>query len=307
VIKRNSFTVFESKQANSCFDRLFRAEKEDARKSVIVDADTEVNSTVNKEAAKNDLFNQIFYANILSRARELLVRKEQRPQNLEADEDSYLENKTLPKSDNSEKHKNEIPSRPKRVTKQSEPGKTLAQQLLADILTIECNPIRTLPGRPDVQTTFDRLAIGLDCDEVLPGVILASGKTVKNVAYMRELGITHIINTANRDVWLPLEKLSNLGVQIFQFHVDDVPSAKIAPFFRPVAEFVAEVKKSGGMLVINCLVGLSRSATVLAAAMMINNKWSARRSLEMLRWKREIKPNLGFLGQLLTLEKELGL
>jgi len=174
--------------------------KEDARKSVIVNVDTKVNSTVNKEATKNDLFNQIFYANILSRARELLVRKEQRQQNGKVDKDSYLESKSLPKVDNSDKNKTEIPSRPKRVTKRSEPGKTLAQKLLEDILTIECNPIRTLPGRPDVQTTFDRLAIGLDCDEVLPGVILASGKTVKNVAYMRELGITHILNTANRDM-----------------------------------------------------------------------------------------------------------
>ena len=35
-----------------------------------------------------------------------------------------------------------------------------------------------------------------------------------------------------RDVWLPTEKLSNMGVEVFQFHVDDVPSANIAPFFR---------------------------------------------------------------------------
>ena len=36
----------------------------------------------------------------------------------------------------------------------------------------------------------------------------------------------------DRDVWLPTEKLSNMGVEVFQFHVDDVPSANIAPFFR---------------------------------------------------------------------------
>ena len=78
-----------------------------------------------------------------------------------------------------------------------------------------------------------------------------------------------IIMIMNRDVWLPTEKLSNMGVELFQFHVDDVPSANIAPFFRPVADIVRRAQQSGGLLVINCLVGFSRSATVLIAALMI--------------------------------------
>ena len=90
--------------------------------------------------------------------------------------------------------------------------------------------------------------------------------------------MSHLINTASRVVWLPVEKLSNRGVQMFQFHVDDVPSANIAPYFRPVAELLAEAKKAGGLVVINCLVGLSRSATVLTAALMINNRWKVRKA-----------------------------
>ena len=49
--------------------------------------------------------------------------------------------------------------------------------------------------------------------QVLPRHLLASGRTVKNVAYLRDLGVTHILNTASRDVWLPVEKLTNLGLQ----------------------------------------------------------------------------------------------
>ena len=61
----------------------------------------------------------------------------------------------------------------------------------------------------------------------MPRVLLASGKTAKNVSYLRDLGVTHIINTASRDVWLPVEKLTNLGLNIFQFHVDDLHSPNI--------------------------------------------------------------------------------
>ena len=93
---------------------------------------------------------------------------------------------------------------------------------------------RPLPGRVEELGPGERLALGLDCDEVLPGLLLANGRTVKAVGYLRELRVTHVINTASRDVWLPSEKLSNIGIDLFQFHVDDVPSANIAPFFRCV-------------------------------------------------------------------------
>ena len=145
-----------------------------------------------------------------------------------------------------------------------------AECLREELLVVAKPPDRrALPGQSQVLGSAERLALGLDCDEVLPGLILASGRTVKTVAYMRELRVTHVINTASRDVWLPTEKLSNMGVELFQFHVDDVPSANIAPFFRPVADIVRRAQQSGGLLVINCLVGFSRSATVLIAALMI--------------------------------------
>jgi len=164
---------------------------------------------------------------------------------------------------------------------------------------------RALPGKSQVLGSAERLAVGLDCDEVLPGLILASGRTVKTVAYMRELRVTHIINTASRDVWLPTEKLSNMGVEVFQFHVDDVPSANIAPFFRPVADIVQRSQQGGGLLVINCLVGFSRSATVLIAALMIVRHWTLAHAFRALRLRRQVKPNLGFMAQLLTLEIQL--
>ena len=146
----------------------------------------------------------------------------------------------------------------------------------------------------------------MDCDEVMPRLILANGKTVKNVQYIKELGVTHIINTATRDVWLPGEKLTNLGVEIFQFHVDDVSAANISPYFHPAADFISSALAApGGLVVINCLVGLSRSATILTAALMINKKWSLVKTLKQIRQTRNVKPNLGFMVQLMKLEQNL--
>ena len=169
-----------------------------------------------------------------------------------------------------------------------------------------CDVYRPLPGRSQYLSLSQRLEIGLDCDEVLPRLILANGNTVKNVQFIKELGVTHILNTATRDVWLPVEKLTNLGVKIFQFHVDDVSSANISPYFHPAADFISSALTTpGGLVVINCLVGLSRSATVLTAALMITKRWSLVKTLKQIRQSRNVKPNLGFMIQLMKLEQNL--
>ena len=172
-------------------------------------------------------------------------------------------------------------------------------------MSVCCDVYRPLPGRSQPLSHSQRLEIGVDCDEVIPRLILANGKTVKNVQYIRELGVTHIINTATRDVWLPVEKLTNLGVEIFQFHVDDVSSANISPYFHPAADFISGgLAAPGGLVLINCLVGLSRSATVLTAATMINQNWSLLRTLKLIRQTRNVKPNLGFIIQLMNIHRE---
>jgi len=164
---------------------------------------------------------------------------------------------------------------------------------------------RALPGRTELLTSQQRTILGLDCDEVLPGLVLATGKTVKCLSYMKELRAALIINTASRDVWLPVEKLTNMGAQLFQFHVDDVPSGNLAPYFRVTADLIHQARQTGGLVVVNCLVGISRSATILIASLMILNHWTLMKTLKILRRRRQVKPNLGFMAQLVKLEMEL--
>ena len=44
------------------------------------------------------------------------------------------------------------------------------------------------------------MRMGLDCDEVYPGIIIGTGPTVKNLKYLVKLGVTHVLNTAENDV-----------------------------------------------------------------------------------------------------------
>ena len=65
---------------------------------------------------------------------------------------------------------------------------------------------------------------------ILMMVMMIFGLTI--MIMMSMIAITIMTMRHHRDVWLQTEKLSNMGVELFQFHVDDLPSANIAPFFR---------------------------------------------------------------------------
>ena len=261
IEKNRKMCEVEAKLENSSFDNFFRKESTDNKrrsKSVLLNTKCEkddakvVNKTLNDKEAHNVVY-QTFYANILSQAKSLLQRKDQKEKVKVVQSKPIKTNVKHAAMNNSTAQGNCIRPQLSRsqsareTTEKSCPiSKKSAEILSGEILEVQCNPIRLSPGRAEAQSPSERIICGLDCDQVLPGVILASGKTVKNFAYMSQLRVTHIINTASRDVWLPGEKLTNLGVEMFQFHVDDVPSANIAPYFRPVADFVARATQAGG-------------------------------------------------------------
>lgn len=62
-----------------------------------------------------------------------------------------------------------------------------------------------------------------------------------------------------------------------------------------------------GKVVVHCYQGVSRSATIVAAFLMLKRGMSAEEALKTLRKKREIFPNEGFLNQLCSLNNRLAL
>ena len=63
--------------------------------------------------------------------------------------------------------------------------------------------------------------------------------------------------------------------------------------------------ESGGRVMVNCWQGASRSATVVLAFLMMHHNMELSAVLAMVKTRRDIRPNNGFLKQLLTLENSL--
>ena len=138
-----------------------------------------------------------------------------------------------------------------------------------------------------------------------PGIYLANGETVQNIDYLRSVGVTHVLNTAERHVPVNPSRFPANNISYFGFHVDDHPTANISRYFVRSADFIDQATRRGGTVVVNCVMGWSRSATIVAAYLMDKKGMTSSQALETIRQHRPIRPNPGFLQQLADFENLL--
>lgn len=173
-------------------------------------------------------------------------------------------------------------------------------------MAIEPREKRMMPGMPVRRDYSERLRMGLDCDEVYPGIIIGTGETVKNFKYLQKIGVTHVLNTAENDVNINPQRFKDMGIQYKGFRCPDLPQADISQFFDECVEYIDRALSfSCGLVFVNCLLGHSRSTAIVSAYLMKKKGLSASESLAVMRQEREVKPNVGFLCQLGKLDDQL--
>ena len=118
---------------------------------------------------------------------------------------------------------------------------------------------------------------------------------------LRHLGITHVINAAQE-----LENCFAGELVYFNAPVMDRMQASLTPFFQATHAFIEAARATGGRVLIHCQHGVSRSATVTLAHLMLRHQLTLAQSFAQLRAARpEIEPNRQFLQDLRDLERQL--
>lgn len=77
--------------------------------------------------------------------------------------------------------------------------------------------------------------------------------------------------------------------------------------FSPNHETMSSLRSSAGKVLVHCARGISRSAALTLAYLMLREKLTLVEAVEAVRRHRNILPNIGFLNQLCHLDTSLAL
>uniref|UniRef100_A0A672NGZ1 protein-tyrosine-phosphatase n=1 Tax=Sinocyclocheilus grahami TaxID=75366 RepID=A0A672NGZ1_SINGR len=137
---------------------------------------------------------------------------------------------------------------------------------------------------------------------ILPHLYLGSQRDVLNKELMTQNGITYVLNASNT---CPKPDFIS-DSHFMRIPVNDSYCEKLLPWLEKTNEFIDKAKVSNCRVIVHCLAGISRSATIAIAYIMKTMGLSSDDAYRFVKDRRpSISPNFNFLGQLLEFERGL--
>ena len=137
-----------------------------------------------------------------------------------------------------------------------------------------------------------------DLDEIIPNLWLGNYVAAIDLTNLENKGIKKILTVMDYDDGLVYDK-SYIHKKC---KVEDSCRQNIIQYFGECLNFI----KGGEKVLVHCMAGASRSATIVIAYIMWSQRWPFQRSIALVRDKRPlIGPNEGFVKQLEMFENYL--
>lgn len=139
---------------------------------------------------------------------------------------------------------------------------------------------------------------------ILPHLYLGSQKDVLNKDLMTQNGISYVLNASNS---CPKPDFI-CESRFMRIPINDNYCERLLPWLDKSIEFIDKAKLSSCQVIVHCLAGISRSATIAIAYIMKTMSMSSDDAYRFVKDRRpSISPNFNFLGQLLEYERSLKL
>ncbi|XP_064518712.1 dual specificity protein phosphatase 13B-like isoform X1 [Pseudopipra pipra] len=145
-------------------------------------------------------------------------------------------------------------------------------------------------------------------DQVWPNIYLGDAWAARSKTTLQSLNITHILNAADGpySINTGAKYYEDLQIEYYGVEAFDDPSFDLSIFFYDAANFIGQaLNSSGGKVFVHCAMGVSRSATLVLAFLMIHENLTLVDALKTVGAHRDICPNSGFLSQLRDLDIKL--
>ena len=127
---------------------------------------------------------------------------------------------------------------------------------------------------------------------------------IKQYDAMQEMGITNIINVTNN--LRPTEEHYKL-FDVFYLPLKDEENYNIINAIKTCSFYIDLLTKNNKKkCVVHCSAGISRSSSIIIGYCMIYKKKKLKECYKFVKGKKKnIAPNVGFMKQLIELEKEI--
>lgn len=125
-----------------------------------------------------------------------------------------------------------------------------------------------------------------------PYLYLGNWKDAEAALRLAELGVTALLTIHNNPERMQPgpEVVRHLRIQLA-----DVESEDISASLRPAHEFIEAARAEGRAVLVHCGAGVSRSAALCIAHLMLRHGWTAAAALDAVKARRSaVQPNDGF-------------
>ncbi|XP_059357231.1 dual specificity protein phosphatase 19-like [Carassius carassius] len=123
---------------------------------------------------------------------------------------------------------------------------------------------------------------------------VASQDAAHDLDTLKKLKVTHVLNVAYG--------VENVFPDLFTYKtvtVLDLPETDITSYFPECFQFIKEAGQQGGVVLVHCNAGVSRSASVVIGFLMSQENMSFDEAFSAVKTARpSIQPNPGFMKQL---------
>lgn len=140
-----------------------------------------------------------------------------------------------------------------------------------------------------------------DASEVKEGWLFLSGQlAASSLDCLQRLGISHVMNCCER---IPCKFKGRLKYKVIP--VMDTKSSDIRVYIPDAVAFIDEVLAAKGKVLVHCMVGASRSVSLVLAWLVAQCKLPLKQAFQLVRSKRhQARPNRSFCEQLMDFEEE---
>jgi hypothetical protein len=159
------------------------------------------------------------------------------------------------------------------------------------------SPLSTASASGPTRSLDPTGTIGPVAVEIVPGVYLGDLAAAESASVLGALGITHVLSAMRGAVRLPQ---TPTGTTHHQFPIEDNPFAELAAHLPAATEFIraALAERPDARVLVHCVQGVSRSAAVVAAYLVVRFGWPVDQAVAHIKSCRPAAdPNFGFVKQ----------